>query len=129
MPLSFSVSGVVSASPSEVYDAWLDSDKHTKMTESPANIDSIIGSKFTAHDGYITGDTLELEEGSRIVQSWRTTHFDDSEDDSRLEVIFEPADEGCKVTINHSNLPPHGTQYESGWVDYYIKPMQKYFSD
>lgn len=128
MSVSFSVSGLISASPSEVYHAWLDSDKHTKMTESPANIDSKIGSKFTAHDGYITGENLELEEGRRIVQSWRTTHFDEAESDSRLEVIFELADEGCKININHSNLPSHGTQYESGWVDYYIKPMQKYFS-
>ena len=129
MALSFTVSGIVSASPGEVYNAWLDSIEHTNMTGSPAQIDSTIGNDFTAHDDYITGKNLELDHNKRILQSWRTSHFDESEPDSVLEVIFESVDEGCKITINHSNLPPHGTQYETGWVTHYIEPMQKYFGD
>ena len=127
MSLAITVSDIISASPEDVYDAWLDSDGHTKMTGSPANVDPSVGGRFTAWDGYISGENIELERGRRIVQSWRTLDFEDSESDSRLEVILDPLDGGCKVTIKHSDLPPHGKQYESGWVDHYLEPMKKYF--
>lgn len=127
MSLAFTVSDIIPASPEEVYDAWLESDGHSKMTGAEAIVDPLVGGRFTAWDGYISGENIELERGKRIVQSWRTSDFEDSEPDSRLEVVLEPFGDGCKATIHHTDLPPHGTQYESGWVDHYLEPMKKYF--
>ena len=72
MTLEFSVSAVTPASPQAIYNAWLDSEGHTKMTGSPANSSANVGDSFDAWDGYITGKNLEIEPGKRIVQSWRT---------------------------------------------------------
>lgn len=127
MAIEFKVSTVIAVSPDELYAAWLDSERHTGMTGGLARVNAETGATFDAWDGYIQGRNLVLEPGKRIVQSWRTSEFDESEADSQIEVRFEPVAEGTKVTIWHTDLPPHGVQYEQGWVESYFEPMKEYF--
>jgi activator of HSP90 ATPase len=123
------MSAVIPAEPKDVYAAWMSSKGHEAMTGSGAKVTAKVGSAYTAWDGYISGKTLELEPGSRIVQSWRTTDFDDAEPDSRLEVLLEKAKAGTKVTFVHTNIPAgRGPEYRKGWLDFYFKPMKGYFA-
>ncbi len=128
MTIEFVVSTLLSATPEEVYNAWLSSEGHAAMTGSPASISNVVGGEFEAWDGYIHGKNLELVPNKRIVQSWRTSEFSKDEPDSRIEVTLEPAGEQTKLTLRHTGLPPHGGQYESGWVESYFEPMKEYFS-
>jgi uncharacterized protein YndB with AHSA1/START domain len=129
MTTSFSVSTHLDVPPDVVYRAWLSSEEHAKFTGSPANIDPSIGGSFTAWNGYISGTTLEMEEGKRIVQSWRTTEFPDESPDSRIEVVFEPMGDGTTVSINHSGIPDGQTEdYEGGWEKFYFEPMREYYA-
>jgi len=124
------VSGIIHASPDRIYQAWLDSDEHSKFTGGKASVESGIGGKFTAWDGYIQGTTLELEPGRRIVQSWRTTEFPSDSGDSRLEIHFEPVEEGTRIVLLHSDIPTgQGTQYEQGWKEHYLEPLARYFAN
>jgi uncharacterized protein YndB with AHSA1/START domain len=128
MALKFTVSDIIPAGKAAVYNAWLDGEQHAKMTNTGMAVASTkVGDSFSAHDGYITGKNKELVPNSKIVQTWRTTEFLDSEADSLVEVTFEDKNGGTLVTLTHSNLPPHGGQYEQGWKDYYFKPMKEYF--
>lgn len=129
MTLAFEISEILQATPQAIYQAWLDSKGHTLMTGSPAQASARVGESFSAWDGYIFGRNLELEPGRRIIQAWRTTEFQPSDPDSRLEVILEPEGKGARVTIRHSNLPPDGMQYKQGWVEFYFEPMRTYFQD
>ena len=129
MPDAFRISTVVSGLPERVYSAWLDSAGHTAFTRSEAKIDPTIGGKFTAWDGYIQGRTVELLSGRRLVQTWRTKEFPHSSSDSRLEVQFEWAEGGTRITILHSNIPDgQGERYKKGWSDNYFNPMKDYFA-
>ena len=123
----FTVSTELNASPQEVYHAWLDSSQHAAMTGGAAEVNDQVGATFSAWDGYISGVNLELEEGSRILQSWRTVEFTDEEIDSHIEVRFESTERGTRLTLRHWDLPTHGDQYESGWEDNYFAPMRAYF--
>jgi len=128
MALSFTVSDIIPANKEAIYNAWLDGEKHAKMTNTgTATAGTKVGDAFTAHDGYISGKNIELVPNTKIVQTWRSTEFEDSEEDSIIEVRFEDKDGGTLVTLTHSNLPPHGGQYESGWKAYYFEPMKEYF--
>jgi len=127
MGISFEISEVFPAPPEQVYNAWLDSKAHAKMTGGAAMVSDVVGEAFTAWDGYIRGTNLELEAPVRILQDWRTSEFTDDEGDSRLEVLFEEEGGGTRVTIRHSNLPEHGMQYKQGWVDSYFTPMKSFF--
>jgi uncharacterized protein YndB with AHSA1/START domain len=129
MALEFEISTILPATPEEIYTAWLSSDGHTKMTGGQASITAGLGAVFNAWDGYIHGRNLQLEYGKRIVQSWRTVEFKDDEPDSRLEITLEPVGKQTKLILKHTELPPHGGQYEQGWVDSYFEPMTRYFSE
>jgi activator of HSP90 ATPase len=125
----FTVSTIIKAPPQEIYDAWLSSEGHTAMTGSTARISDKVGGEFEAWDGYIQGKNVKLEPGKLIVQLWRTVEFAEEEEDSEIEVIFEPAPGGTKVTIHHTKLPLDGMQYKQGWVDSYFTPMKEYFEN
>ncbi len=127
MALEFTVSTLLPATPDEVYQAWLSSEGHTDMTGSPAKVSARVGGEFMAWDGYIHGKNLELRKGRRIVQAWRTSEFSASEPDSRIEITLERVGEQTRLTLHHTGLPPHGGQYEQGWVDSYFEPMNEYF--
>ena len=127
MNIEFEVSGLIPATPQEVFTAWLDSKEHSLMTASPSLVSAVVGETFEAGDGYIQGRNLELHPPHRILQSWRTTEFDSTDKDSRLEIMFTPADTATKVTIRHSDLPDDGLKYKQGWIDFYFVPMTAYF--
>ena len=48
------------ATPHEVYEALMDSKKHTDFTEEKAVISRDIGGKFTVFDGWASGENVEL---------------------------------------------------------------------
>lgn len=127
MTIEFTVSTVIAASPEEIYDAWLDSERHSKMTGSLAHATANVGDSFDAWDGYISGKNLDLEPGKRIVQSWRATSYRESDEDSQIEVIFETVEGGTSITLIHSNVPDDQGSHEPGWTTHYFEPMQKYF--
>ena len=120
MTYDFNLSCTLPASPEAVYDAWLDSACHGAMTGAPATIGKRVGEPYAAWDGYITGKTLELVPGRRIVQSWRTSEFEESDPDSTVTVDLEPTKTGTRLTQ---------TDYENGgWRDFYFSPMKAYFA-
>jgi len=130
MSYDFEVSDIIPGTPAEIYSTWLDSEGHSAMTGAEAHVDPAVGGEFDAWDGYITGRTLELEPGRRIVQSWRTSEFSDAHEDSRVEVLFDAVDDGTRVTIRHTNVPEGQTGYEQGgWQDSYFAPMRAFFGE
>ncbi len=129
MGIEFEVSELISTTRESIFEAWLDSNGHSRMTGSPAKVSDVVGESFEAWDGYITGKNLGLQFPKRIVQRWRTVEFDDSDEDSHLEILLESVGTGTRVTIRHTNLPEHGMQYREGWKDAYFMPMKEYFED
>ena len=130
MPYSYTLSTVIPASPSEIYQAWLDSILHSEMTGGEANMSDEVGADVSAWDGYIVGRNLELVPGERIVQSWRTTEFDDAFEDSIITILLRETEEGTLLTLEHSNVPEaHRSYEEGGWQSNYFEPMIAYFTD
>ena len=116
MPFSFTLTDVIPATPQQIYDAWLDSRGHTKMTGSAARAKPVEGATFSAWGGYIKGKNLNLEPARRIVQSWRTTKFAKQDRDSQIEVLLEPVPEGTRLTLHHTNVPDgHAGYQDGGW--------------
>jgi activator of HSP90 ATPase len=130
VPYDFTLSCALPASPEVIYDAWLDSEAHSAMTGAEAKMSTEVGANVSAWDGYITGKNLELIKGERIVQSWRTSQFSDSDPDSIISVTLAPLESGARLTLHHQRVPDGQTSYEKGgWEDYYFKPMKEYFAN
>src|SRR5512133_2785898 len=128
MPESLKISVDLPVSPERVFRAWLDSYEHSQFTGSPAKIDPQVGGRFTAWDGYITGQTLVRTPFSRIVQRWRTSEFPAGSPDSQVEITLEPTCTGCQVTLLQTSIPEgQSRQYLQGWEEYYFRPLKNYF--
>ncbi len=94
MPETLKVFSIFPVPSKKMYEVWLDSKEHSAFTNSEAIIDPCVGGEFSAWEGFITGKTISLEPFTRIIQSWRTTDFEEADPDSRLEVTFEAMDSG-----------------------------------
>ena len=115
--------------PEQIYNAWLNSEQHSSMTGGKAVCSDEINADFSAWDGYISGKNIELSANEKIIQSWRTSEFNDEDDDSVLEIYLTSADGGCEITLVHSQIPDGQPDYEQGWRDHYFAPMKDCFSD
>lgn len=126
--IEFSVEAVVNAKASDVYSDWLSSKGHGSFTGGEANIEPVIGFQHNAWDGYIWGKILELTEGTRILMSWKTSDFAEDSKASLVEVLFSDTKEGCRIRINHSQIPENqNSDYETGWLEHYFQPMMEFY--
>jgi len=117
------------ATPKQVYDAYVDSKKHSEFTDSKATGKPVVGGKFTAWDGYISGKFLELEDGKRVVQEWTSTDFPEDYPPSKLELTFCEVPKGTEILMVHSNVPKdQEDDTTDGWTEFYWEPLKKYFS-
>ena len=125
---SLSVSEVIPARPERIYEAWLSSDEHTAFTGDKALVEPFVGGKHSSFDGYSVGQTVELQPGRRIVQTWRSEDFPVGSPDSRVEVTLEETVGGTMLTILHTEIPSgQGSQFRDGWLKYYLEPLKTYF--
>jgi len=119
---------LIPASHQEVYDALLDSKKHSEFTGSKAKGKPEVGAKFTAWDGYISGKILELDEGKRILQEWVTTEWPAGYPPSKVEFTFNEVDGKTELTMVHSDVPiDQKEELQQGWIDFYWEPLKNYF--
>ncbi|MBI2829707.1 MAG: SRPBCC domain-containing protein [Chloroflexi bacterium] len=115
-------------SPHEVYEALMDSKKHSEFTASKAIISRKIGGKWTAFDGSLEGVNLELIPDEKIVQSWRGSDWLEGYY-SKVTFSLRKNDGGTQLTLTHSGIPEeHYEDIKQGWHDYYWDPMKQMFN-
>lgn len=61
MKVSFQIKEKFKVSPEVIFEAWLNSKLHSKMTGGNAFCSSEIGSTFSTWDRYITGTNISLK--------------------------------------------------------------------
>lgn len=111
--------------PAVLQARWLDPTWHARFTGGAAATYDPASGAYTAWDGYIEGVTLEETPG-RLVQSWRSADFADDDAASRLELRFEAAGRGTRLTLRQSEIPAgQGAMYRTGWEDHYFVHMRE----
>jgi uncharacterized protein YndB with AHSA1/START domain len=122
------VERVLSASPDEVFDAWLD-ERALAHFICPApgrateiSVDPVIGGSlrflmaFPDHQIEVVGEYLALDRPDRISFTWRCS--DTGELESIVTVVFAPHPEGkTLMTITHSRQPAQLVEkHHAGWT-------------
>ena len=119
----------IRADPEKVYEAFMDARIHSEFTGSKATCNPVVGGKFTAWDGYISGKNLELEKGKKIVQEWKTTEWPTGYSPSRFELTLNKIKNGTKIVMVHSNVPEEqAAELAEGWSEFYWTPLKEYFA-
>jgi activator of HSP90 ATPase len=125
---SIRLSAVFPVSSEKLYNAWLSTKEHSAFTGSEAKVSAKVNGKFTAWDGYIKGKNLELKAHKKIVQTWRTSEFEEDAPDSILELEFKKKGDKTVLYLYHHDLQKgDAKKYKQGWKDYYFTPMKAYF--
>jgi len=121
---------IIKGTPHEIYEVFMDSKKHSKLTESKAKISREVGGSFSIYEGALSGKNVELIQDKKIVQTWRGSGENWSKGYySTITLVFEPVDNGTLIKFTHSDIP-EGT-YESvkeGWNNYYWGPLKDMFA-
>jgi len=115
------------ASPAEVYDALMDSDKHSQFTGGKAIISREVGGAFSDWNGYIDGINKELVPGKKIVQTWRAKEDFWPRDHYSIVTFLLTKENGLtKLEFIHEDVPEDCfSSIEKGWEDFYWEPMKK----
>ena len=127
----FSQTLKIKARPAEVYEALMDSAKHTELTGAKAVISPEEGGAFEAYDGYITGKNVELVKFEKIVQEWRGDEEKwPKEHYSKVTFSLKPIQGGTEITFSHEAIPESAFEnIKQGWEDFYWKPLKKKFGE
>ena len=116
------------ASPHDVYELLMDSEKHTKFTGSKATISRELGSSFTAYDGALSGTILELVPDVKIVETWRGS--DDGWVEGHYSTVtfsLESIDGGTRLHFVQTGFPEASfEQISQGWQTYYWTKMKEF---
>ena len=113
------------ASPHQVYETLMDSQKHSKLTGAKAKIDRKGGGKFTAFDGQIKGYTLEVVQNKKIVQLWRAEHWPKGHY-STATFSLRKEKAGTRLALLQTDVP--NDDYKDiceGWREFYWMPMEE----
>ncbi|MBL7813310.1 MAG: SRPBCC domain-containing protein [Bacteroidetes bacterium] len=117
------------ASREEVYNALMNSAVHSEFTGATAVIGSKPGDTYSAYDGYIEGEILELEPPHKIVKTWSA--YEDGWPEghwSKVTFTMTPEAEGTALHFLHEGVPAEMEEtFRRGWEDYYWNPMKAMF--
>jgi activator of HSP90 ATPase len=117
------------AAPKELFELYMDSPKHSLVTEQKAVLSRKVGGSYSAYDGYIKGKNLSLVPGKMIVQTWRASNWSKSVMDSIFILTFEKVSGGTEAIMVHANLPDKEEKHlAKGWYDCYWNPWQKHLA-
>ena len=118
---------IIKSSSHEIYEVFMDSKKHSKLTEGKAKVSREVGGSFSIFEGSLSGKNVELIQDKKIVQTWRG----DGENwpkgyYSTITLILESVDQGTLIKFTHVDIPE--ASYESvkeGWDAYYWEPLKE----
>ncbi len=117
------------APPHDVFEALMDSRKHTAFTGDRAKIDRTVGGTFSTFGGWAKGKLVRLEKDKVIVQSWRSDDFSTEDPESKVMFHLTKKGQGTRLLFVHSDVPENlAKDVAEGWRDYYWRPLKEYLT-
>ena len=122
---------IIPATPTEVYNALMDSKKHSAFTSSVCKIGKKEGSSYSAYDGYIKVKNVKLIPAKKIVQTWQAVDGVWPEDHfSEITFDLKAIPKGTEITFLHKDVPVNQVEeFKKGWPEHYWEPLKLYFSE
>ena len=114
----------------QLYNALLNSELHSKFTQSICEISDVVGGKYSAYDGYILGENLAFEPHTKIIQTWQAGDEDwPSNHFSTITFLLKEKGDKTVLEFTHKDIPVGlGNRYAKGWREHYWDKMRETFS-
>src|SRR6266481_4115885 len=126
-PRTLQIATVLPATPSELFEMYLNPQIHEAITGAPVKIAAKVGAEFKAFDGALKGTILQIKPKKLIVQSWRSTQWSRTAIDSTLVLTFWPEGENGRIELVQVNIADSDfAGVSQGWEMYYWAPWREY---
>ncbi|MEM9781519.1 MAG: SRPBCC domain-containing protein [Pseudomonadota bacterium] len=126
---SITLSRDIAASPERVFEIWTDPKAMMRwfgldgITNLEAGFEPHVGGRWFSkgrdpHGNVFSmeGTVTAFEPGRRLGQLWAYVGADGERgNETAVEVLFEPIDTGCRVTVTHSRILHTPEQFQAGW--------------
>lgn len=120
----------IHASPARVFEALMNEKKHAAFTGEPARISRKAGSAFRCYGTYITGITLEVVPGKRIVQAWRSRDWPRGHYSIVTFALSKMAGGRTRLRFTQVGVPASDyARKNAGWRTHYWEPLKRYLED
>lgn len=92
-------------------------------------IDLREGGKFSCCDRMITGQTIEIVSGERLVQVWRMGNWKPGEYSIVRFEFLKRSETEAQVVFDHIGFPNEYCEHlEQGWPNKYWEPIKAYLN-
>jgi len=130
MPKTLEQSVRLPAPPDELFDAYLDPERHAAITGQPVTVSPEPGAPFSAFGGLLTGKILAVRPGRMIAQTWRSVKWGQDDLDSILVLTFSPDSGGGRIDLVHVNVADQDYEgVRAGWEKYYWAPWRDHLKE
>ena len=114
------------ATPPAIYHALMNQKQHTQFTGERARIRAKVGAPFDCYNRYITGITLDLIPGKRIVQAWRSQNWPDGHYSVVTFALSEKSG-GTELHFTQTGVPASDyARKNNGWRMHYWQPLKEF---
>jgi activator of HSP90 ATPase len=117
----------IRSTPKEIYGALMNEKKHSKFTGARSKIRAKAGAAFSCYDGYLTGITLELQPGKRIVQAWRSQGWPAGHYSIVTFTLSKKSAGRAQLRLTQIGIPAADYPKKNrGWKEHYWEPLKKF---
>jgi activator of HSP90 ATPase len=115
----------------ELYQTFTDPQRLAAFTRAPPKVfeGAKKGGKFELFDGNVSGEYLELQEPTKIVQSWRLNQWPAGHY-SKLQIEFDQNDVDAVTVmrVEWSGVPIGQEEVtKRNWLEYYVRSIKRTF--
>lgn len=115
----------------ELYQTFTSADRLAAFTRAPPKVfeGAHVGGKFELFGGNVSGEFVELEEPTKIVQKWRLAQWVEGHY-SRLEIRFDQneRDAVTAMRVNWDGVPVGQEEVtRRNWGEYYVRSIKTTF--
>jgi activator of HSP90 ATPase len=110
----------------ELYQTFTDPQRIAAFTREPPRVfeGAKQGGKFALFGGNVSGEYLELEEPTKIVQSWRLNEWPAGHY-SKLQIEFDQTDVVTYMRVNWTGVPVGQEEVtKRNWLEYYVRSIK-----
>ena len=116
------------ARPNVIFEALMDSRKHSAFTGAPAKISRKVGGAFTAYKGGLTGVNLDIVKNKSIVQAWRAKMWPKGAWSIVTYRLAAAPGGKTKLSFSHTGIQGGGARaVTNGWKSFYWDPLKASF--
>lgn len=109
------------APPEDLYDTYLDPDRHAAVIGARVRISAAPGAEFSAFDGHVRGRILHLDRDRLvIVQAWGSDQLGPGH---VVVLTFDAVPGGTEISLLHTGIPDDRLAHID-WEGRYWRPWR-----